>query len=394
MTKKRSKKFKISILIFIGILIPSLIIFYFSTSKTKNKKIREKLKISQTKLVNTGIIPWQKKELRQLLIKEQIFINSINNNPDLAFSELRSTLNQINQFLLKNQSFLGNYYKNKFPNITKQLENLSRILIETKTELVIKAFRNTIKASLTDFNNQNQKAITNFYTNLSTYFNNVKKLNSEVFINSLFSYKNLIKYIKSKDKETFLENLYTTYFLSESMIEDAIQTFIKEYEDNLYANQVNFLNQITRNFTQYISSMNDIAFIPDLSKLPEDIQISSYQLPTKNLLFIDKEIINRINSVEKRVIATEGIDIILTFTPLSPLADGSTFLYEKKLHDELERTITDAINSQTKYIWTIFSYRLNKLTQDFSNKTLHFTFDTLSKQYKSINIYTLIGEKE
>ena len=379
------------LIIFSGIFVSLLTIHHFTNKESNVQKSQKKF---QTKLVQTGILPWQRKELKHLLTREQVFISNIEKNPSLAVNNLEQTINQMNQYLLKNYGFLDNYYKNKYPNITKQLKDTSNKLIKLKTRIIIETFWNTNKNLLTDFNKKNKELITNFHTNLTTYLKNVKKTNGEFFINYLLSYKNFIKYIKSKDKNAFLEELYKSHFLSESMLRDAIQTFIKQYEDGIYTNQAIFLNQTIKNFTEYLNSINDIIFIPDLSEISKETQISIHQLSIKNLIFIDEETINKLNSIVKKILAAEGIDTILTFTPLSLLADGSTLLYEKKLHTELDKIIDDAVNNQEEYIWTILNYRLNKIAQTFTNKTLQSTIKILSKQYEITNKYSFIGERK
>jgi len=377
---------KVLILFILLSLFGVILILVISKKEEKLRYLDKSFKIIEShekKAVYPGIISWQKEELKRLLEEENLFLN----NKDCLNLDRR--IEQINWYLLKNQCFLDSYYKEKYPNISAELQKLSYELINEKAQVVVENFWNSEKETILEFKEKSNQAVVDFYGNLQRYLEKVKETNSELFVSSLFSYRNLVRYIKADNKKGFLREFYQTHFLSESMLNDAVSVFTKQYEMELYSYQVNFLKRITEDFIQYLKLRDkDIVVVPKLSEISKQIQVRSYQLPTSDFLYIDDETINDINAIVKRVISVEGIDVVLTFTPLSLLADGGTFLYEKRLHSKLDAILSRALKRQLNYIWIGLGYKnsLEKVTSDFVYQTLQNTQNMLLQQYKLINV--------
>ena len=290
----------------------------------------------------------------------------------------------INEMLTFN-SVLIQLYESKYPTYVEKLRNISNLLIKKKASLVMEEFWKVEEERIKNFEQECLLQVEQVKENLEEYLKKVRALNSEAFKALLFSYRNLYDYVKSDDKLMFLKDNYENYFLSESMLEDALNNFFEQYSWILRENQNNFLQEIVEDFVDYEKSIGDIVFIPDLSSVFEEV--SPVFVWQKDVLYLGENDLKSLNSIVKKIATIEVADAALTFTPFSPLMDGGTIFYEKKLESETDKILLEIVEKQLYYVWVALGLNdsLNNFSEIFVKQTVENSYDSIFNQYISVN---------
>jgi len=297
---------------------------------------------------------------------------------------LDSKIETINKMLTFN-SVLIQLYESKYPAYVERLRDISNLLIRKKASLVMEGFWKVEEKRIKNFEQECLLQADQVKKNLEEYLKKVRALNNEAFKTLLFSYRNLYDYVKSDDKLMFLRDNYENYFLSESMLEDALNNFFEQYSWILRKNQSNFLQEIVGDFVDYEKSIRDIVFIPDLSSVFEEV--SPVFVWQEDVLYLGEDDLKSLDSIVKKFAAIEVADAVLTFTPLFPFADGGTILYEKKLESETDRILLEIVEKQLYYIWVVLGLNdsLNKFSETFVEQTIKNSYYSIFNQYISVN---------
>ena len=146
-------------------------------------------------------------------------------NPNVTIDNLPD----INQLLLQNLVWIL-LYRDSYPFLVSNIEHCTHALISKKSEILLKEFFNEESENLEILAKNLSLAKKFFKEALEEYLYAVKEHNKEFLLYQILSYRFLKDYKVSSDSLHFLKETYEKYFISNSMLEDAINLLMNQKE--------------------------------------------------------------------------------------------------------------------------------------------------------------------
>jgi hypothetical protein len=361
---------------------------------------KEEIKYEQTKTILT------EKRVKKVESKDRKylvnFIKEVEKECEHLFQTEEDLDVQIKKanYLVENGIILIRAYQDKFPNETTALKGLLKGIIKKKVNVIVSTFWEREK-SLGVFNkyrNKNLEAVRTLEENIWDYLLNVKNANQERFIGEFLSYSSMYKFIRSKDRSRYIQELFYENFLSPEMLSDAINTYMNQLIFSLNGNLNQFLVEVLEDYVEYVYYLEPQVRILDPQHLLDEIDYSTLRKEIyMESLYLNKEYIEKLSFILKKAITSEGITTGISLIPgvgwVSSIAlEGANIAFQKKLASEIEESLSVIIKQLYDSIMFsdyLFQGGLESYLVDIIN-----SYDTKKEKFLKSEILRYSIEKE
>ena len=331
------------------------------------------------------------------------FANYVNNSWEKAKalfiqpSDLPSLVKNSYVLLYQNLAYIERY-KNKYPELTENLQKVNSYIIKRKTRIIVEKFLETRgNAIIEKYRTLNLKLVDEFEKGLEEYLKKVKETNGEIFVGELFGLVGMVKSVKNSEK--YVERVFEERFLSKEMLADAISKYLEQLDARLEENMNRFLVDMEAEFLAYLKEIGETEFLfePDEIYKPVEktriLKIYNETFPKLSEELCPKEIRKEISSKLRKNLAGQVGSTILGFVPrvkflLGFAADAAAMFYEHKLKGEVERALDQIVIEIKAYVMEPdgldLRYKITAFIENYEKKKQALLKKVLIEQYEAL----------